>query len=138
MTTIAYHHGDKQIAIDSRTTSGGLINTDKAIKVYKFNNYILFMCGSLSDIEIFIGEYPDIKTNVDCGGFLIENKVAYGVYEKDGKLCKFTLTYNDADGSGYAFALAAMDFGCDARGAVKYAMTRDIYTGGRIKVIDVK
>ena len=59
-------------------------------------------------------------------------------FVKDGLLKRYALTYNDADGSGYAFAISAMDFGCDARGAVKYASTRDNYTGGRIKVINVK
>lgn len=138
MTTMAYHHGDKQIAIDSRTTSGSLINTDKATKLYKINKCILFLCGSLSDIEIFISEYPDIKTKVDCGGFLIENKIAYGINETDGKLNKYTLTYNDTDGSGYAYAIAAMDFGKSAKDAIKYAMTRDTHTGGKVRVFNVK
>ncbi len=96
------------------------------------------MCGSLSDIDTFINEYPNIKTEVDCGGFVIEGGCAYGVSEKDCKLVKYKLTYNDADGSGYAFALAAMDFGKSAKDAVKYAATRDTYTGGRVRVFDVR
>jgi hypothetical protein len=48
--------------------------------------------------------------------------------------CKFSR----ADGSGYKFALGAMDHGKSAKDAVKYAMTRDIYTGGKVKVIKVK
>ena len=45
---------------------------------------------------------------------------------------------NESFGSGSSFALSAMDFGKSAKDSVKYAMTRDIYTGGKIKVIKVK
>ena len=38
-----------------------------------------------------------------------------------------------AYGSGGDFAIAAMDFGEDARGAVRYAATRDLYTGGVVQ-----
>ena len=82
MTTMAYHHGDGQIAIDSRTSSGNLINTDKTSKVYKVGKCLILLAGSLADIDVFIAEYPDIKTNVDCSGYLIEDKVAYGVFCK--------------------------------------------------------
>lgn len=138
MTTIAYHHGDKQIAVDSRTSSGSLIDTDKAIKHYKINNCLLILAGSLADIDIFINEYPEIKSDINCSGFCIDNKLAYHIGVKDNRLKKSLSTYNDAEGSGYAFALAAMDFGKSAKEAVKYAMTRDNYTGGKVRVFDVK
>lgn len=41
-------------------------------------------------------------------------------------------------GSGYQFAIAALDLGKTAKEAVNYAKTRDIYTGGRVRVFDVK
>lgn len=35
MTTIAYHHGDRQIAVDSRSCAGGVIETEKFNKIVK-------------------------------------------------------------------------------------------------------
>lgn len=138
MTTMSYHHKDKQIAVDSRTSSGSLIDTDKAIKYYKVNNCLLFLSGALHDIDIFISEYPEIKSDINCSGFCVDNKIVYHVSVKSSQLKKSKTAFNDADGSGYAFALAAMDFGKNARDAIKYAMKRDVYTGGRIRLYDIE
>ena len=45
--------------------------------------------------------------------------------------------FNAADGSGRKFALSAMDFGCGAVDAIKYAAKKDIFTGGEIQVVDI-
>ena len=44
----------------------------------------------------------------------------------------------DAIGSGSAYALAAMDMGASAEDAVRAAMKRDIYTGGRVRTMRVE
>jgi ATP-dependent protease HslVU (ClpYQ) peptidase subunit len=44
---------------------------------------------------------------------------------------------NQGVGSGFKFAISAMDHGKSAKDAVKYAATRDIYTGGKIHVYDI-
>jgi len=35
MTTVAYNHKDKEIAVDSRFSRGDIISTDNGIKVFK-------------------------------------------------------------------------------------------------------
>jgi len=138
MTTIAYNHKDKQIAVDSRVSSGTLINTDKYNKAYKIGDCLVILAGSLSDIGTFVSEFPKIQTAVDCVGFCIDNKLVYNIsVDEQGKLHKSLVKFNDAEGSGYAFAIAAMDFGKSAKDAIKYATTRDIGTGGRIRVYNV-
>ena len=138
MTTIAYHHKDKQIAVDSRTTSGNLINTDDCNKIIKLDGLLIILSGANCDVDIFISEYPDIKTEVDCSGFLVEDKKTYHVCVKNSNLKKSLIKYNDAEGSGYAFALAAMDHGKSAKESVEYAMIRDTYTGGKVQLINVE
>lgn len=138
MTTIAYNHKDKQIAVDSRVTSSGVVMSDNDNKVQTKGDVMFILAGSISDKEKFVSQYPDIKDNYDCDGFTIEKGKVYGVCVEDKVLYKSELNYNDATGSGFRFALAAMDFGKTAREAVKYAATRCIYTGGKIKVINIK
>ena len=42
--------------------------------------------------------------------------------------------FNFALGTGQHLALAAMDLGKSAQAAVQYAATRDVYTGGQVKL----
>jgi len=46
--------------------------------------------------------------------------------------------HNYAQGSGDQWALAALDFGDSAREAVEYAMTKDVYSGGKVHVYDIE
>lgn len=140
MTTIAYHHESKTIAVDSRTSSGCLINTDKAQKIQKKDGVTFVLAGSNCDISEFIDRYSSgtIDIDLDCSGFIIENSNVYHVMIKDKKLKKSPLEYNDAEGSGYAFAISAMDFGKSAMEAVEYAKTRDNRTGGEVKIVEAK
>lgn len=57
-----------------------------------------------------------------------------GIDKEEGYVCcpcRDGLSF--AIGSGAKHALTAMDLGLDAKEAVKMAMKRDIYTGGRIR-----
>lgn len=141
MTTIAYNHKDKQIAVDSRSTSGGsVIITDEAEKLEIVDGVMFFLCGSVCDYDLFIKMYFGEKSDVvpECDAFSIDGGAVYrcGV-SCEGLFWKQKTLNNDALGSGYKFALSAMDFGKDAKGAVEYAKTRDIYTGGEVKVYDI-
>jgi len=69
---------------------------------------------------------------------LINDNKVFGVSVEDGRCSHSEYKYNKTMGSGSDFALSAMDFGKSAKEAVEYAMTRDIYTGGNVQVIDVK
>jgi len=51
------------------------------------------------------------------------------------ELSSYIKKYIDGEGSGGAWAQAALDFGKTPEEAIKYAMTKDIYTGGKVKKV---
>jgi len=140
MTTIAYNFEDKQVSVDSRCTSGTLINSDNANKVTINNLGIWFFAGSIADrAELVTLSHGDVASHpLEGNAILIRDEEAFLVYiEEDGRYCEVPLECNETLGSGSSFALAAMDFGCSAAEAVAYAMTRDIGTGGTIQLYDM-
>lgn len=142
MTTISYNHKDKEIAVDSRLTCGGTITSDKQNKTQIENGVLFIFCGKCCDQDLLVDYYFDRnKSNLlpEASAFVVDRGIAYALtVSDDGVVNKYKMQHNDARGSGEQFALAAMDFGCSAKDAVKYTMTRDIYTGGKIRVIKVK
>ncbi len=138
MTCITYHHKDKQIAYDGRCTGGGLIKSDNDEKVDKKADLIFVLAGSLDEKEHLISQYPGkLEKPVSVSGFLIKDKIVYGICGDDLDIAEWEMRYSDAHGSGAHFAIAAMDHGKSAKQAVKYAITRDIYSGGRVRVFNV-
>ena len=140
MTTIAYHHGDKQIAIDSRITGGNEILTNKANKTIKNKTGFWILSGSTCDFnDLLVLKHNDkVKPLPNCSALLIKDGKAWFVHvNDDGYCCYSELTYNYTLGSGEAYAAAAMDHGKSAPEAVKYAMTRDSKTGGRVRTYNV-
>ena len=139
MTTIAYNHKDKQVAVDSRMTSNDIINTDTFDKFIENDLGIWVFAGSDCDFKAMsLLRHGDELDNLECIAMLITEGKVYGV-EVDGGICSYSeYQHNKAFGSGSHFALASMDHGKSAEDAVKYAMTRDIYSGGNVRVFDVK
>lgn len=140
MTTIAYHHGDKQISIDSRITGGNEILTDKASKTIKNKLGFWILSGSTCDYNILsaLKHNDKVKPFPDCSALLIKDGKAWYVHiNNDGYCCYSELTYNYTLGSGADYAAAVMDQGKSAAEAVKYAMTRDSKTGGRVRTYNV-
>lgn len=141
MTTIAYNHKDKQLAVDSRTTCGGIVASDKSNKTREVNGVLFVGAGLPYDINQLIDAYPNQceDANYDATVYAVDKGKAFrfGQDLANGWWID-EVTFSRADGSGEKFAIAAMDFGCSAKDAVKYAMTRDIYTGGKVKVINLK
>lgn len=139
MTTISYHHGDGEVAIDSRVTSGGIINSDNYDKTIKNKAGLWFFSGSGDDFKsLSLLSHRDKSIDLDCYALLIYDGSVFGVSVGDGICTHTKYRYNNAFGSGGEFALAAMDHGKSAKEAVKYAMTRDVYTGGRVRVFKVR
>jgi len=141
MTTVAYHHKDKQIAIDSRTTGGSEILTDNVDKTLKNEIGLWFFSGSACDeADLAKLKHNDhVKPVPDCSALLIKDGEVYLVHVEDSGYCCYTkLTYNYTLGSGGRFATGAMDHGKLAKEAVQYAMTRDVYTGGKVRVFKVR
>ena len=142
MTTIAYHHKDKRIAVDSRSTRGREITTDSSCKTITNELGMWVLCGSPSDYKDFVSlvrnDIFNKDVELDVSGLLVRDGCVYSVFMDDGIFNEEPLSSNYSCGSGRDFSTAAMDFGKSAEDAIKYAMTRDVYTGGKIQVIDVE
>lgn len=140
MTTIAYHHKDKQIAVDSRTTSGDIVINDKAIKHRTNDKGLWVIAGKPCDYHILMELEHNEKVDVPpgCQAFLIKDNKCFFVTVTNEGYCEYDeMTENFTLGSGCNFALAAMDFNQSAKQAVKYAISRDVYSGGNVKAFNV-
>lgn len=136
MTSIAYHHKSGKISVDSRKTCEGIILSDKALKIHKKHDIIIFCCGSVPDIEIFMECFPDINTQLNVSGMMIiEAKANVFTVTEQGEFKKWKADCDYACGSGEDFAIAALDFGQTSKQAIEYAMTRDTHTGGQVRTI---
>lgn len=136
MTTIVYCHKTRQIAADSRLTMGTTIVSDSFTKYIKRANHHFFLSCGIQDIENILIAYLNKDTEWTGEKFtaLIEtpDHRVLEFYNVDSKLYVVPVTYNTACGSGGDWALAALDFGCTAVEAVKYAMKKDSGTGGDV------
>ena len=141
MTTIAYD--GKNIAIDSRVSAGKLIVTDSGIK-YKYNkNRLFFLCGATDKIDFFYKNFAETQKcefeGIEvCGFLLADGKVSFVGVDAGKFFSCDTEGITRACGSGGDFAIAAIDHKKSAEHAVKYAMTRDIYSGGHVHVFCAK
>lgn len=141
MTTIVFDSKAMQIAIDSRSTSGGIIKSDSRKKWFAQGKDIWFFAGAHCDMHEFMAALDGVKPerDLDCIALAVIHGCVYwcGVDNDDRTAWRQPLTDSDAVGSGQSFALAALDFGKTAKEAVEYAATRDVYTGGKVHVYNV-
>jgi ATP-dependent protease HslVU (ClpYQ) peptidase subunit len=140
MTTIAYHKESKTIATDSLMTAGDVISSSNKVKMTKVDGYKFFISGTVADEDLLISSYfgCNIDSEIDCISFVVEPDGAIFEYcVGRNRSYKTPLNENATIGSGEQFALSAMDFGCNAKDAVKYACTRDTRSGGRVRVYSV-
>lgn len=141
MTTIAYHHERKEIAYDGRTTRGDTIMNDASEKMVEKDGVRFFICGATGDYELLVSMYFGAKSELvpEAYALVIDGGRVYRIgCQADGGFWKCIPDCSDAIGSGWQYALSAMDFGKCAKGAVEYAATRDVYTGGKISVMRVE
>lgn len=147
MTTIVYDHKNKQIACDSRSTIGGTIIDDDAVKYRSKGDKLWFISGRPGDADTFISHYEPLTTaneNMDVSAIFVitSGDCAGGVYmaikDSDNTYAECIIDHNYAQGSGDQWALSALDHGKTAREAVWYAMTRDVYSGGKVHVYDIE
>lgn len=143
MTTIAYHHDSRTIAVDSRKTMSGIVVNDRTEKWRYVDGDLYFFAGSDGGEDLFIEAHktgskanPDIA---DCCALMItkDGVCKMLVISNDWLPLSCVINYNIALGSGDNFALAAMDHGKNAADSVRYASTRDIYTGGPVHAYDI-
>lgn len=140
MTTIVYNYKDKQIALDSRTTNGWMIVSDKSIKYKKDNDLMWFLSGRSGQSETFISNFKELECAhkaLDNVGFFVKNKVVYLANICDGIFRSCAMSCNSGAGSGSDWALAALDMGKSTKEAVEYAITKDYGSGGKVHVYDI-
>lgn len=143
MTTIIYDHKRQEVAVDSRRSTQGGRYTDDTNKIIHEGSLTFILTGSLCDFDYFIKNYEMYKVinlgdvQLDCSGVMIRDGKAYHVFIHENVFNEELLLCNEGFGSGGAFAIAAMDFGKSAKEAIEYAMTKDVFTGGKVQVIDI-
>lgn len=137
MTTIAYKKN--MIATDSRMTAGGIIINDMFEKAIFRDGVLFFLSGYVHDFDKFLDEY--FKEAGSYAGNISAITVKKGVLiyacaadKEEGGIWKSSMdrSVHTALGSGSSFAIAAMDHGATAIEAIEYAMTRDVFTGGKV------
>ena len=145
MTTIVYDHENQQIAFDSRLVDGTKILSDSYRKdILLINDVRWFFSGNPIDLNALVdfieekGYQPQkIKSLKGVGTFRAFIDTPHAIYDlfcSDGSYIMEELSYSEGTGSGGQWALAALDLGKSAAEAVAYASTRDVETGGAIRV----
>lgn len=147
MTIIVVSKKYKSIVGDGRTTGYDKIISDNSIKVCELKkDKEPFIFGFSGDIDVkykFINSLSkgnSIQDSIDelnDGEWyllgLIKNDIIICDY-KNTKITNIPLDHY-AIGCGADFAIAAMDFGKTPKEAVKYAISKDYYCGGKITEI---
>jgi len=146
MTTAVYDHVNKLLAVDCRIVNDGTIESDvSTVKFVEDATGIWLFSGVVADYERFREVYKkgdrveNVEENLSCYA-LFYDKVKASTYfrsiDKDGTARSCLLDYSSAIGSGSHFALAMLDSGKNAVEALKYAHTRDLYTGHTVMLFN--
>lgn len=141
MTTIAYCDG--VVATDTLTVAGTMVVDFGKEKCIERDGVKFFLCGCTSDHIKLVEEYlsPTDRDIGDAEAIVVDAGLIYVVGREDGGKGIYKCHNNRHNfislGSGNRFAVAAMDHGKSAKQAVEYAMKRDIYTGGEVRVYEV-
>lgn len=139
MTIILYDHKNKQIAVDSRSQASGDIMSDEFDKTIIKDGEVWIYTGSVCDAEEFSKLKHREKTEITSkmGAYIIKGGCCFyaGIY--DGCMYIEKRIDNDHLGSGGCFAYCALDFGKTAKQAVEYAITKDCYSGGKVRVFNM-
>lgn len=141
MTTIAYHHESKTVAVDSRATnSSGFISTDSANKAIINERGTWVLAGPVCDFNEYakLSNRDSTDLSLECSALLIADGKCYLTGINDGEMWMQELLHNYAIGSGSNFAIAALDFEKGAVDSVRYACERDAFSGGDIVAVDVE
>lgn len=140
MTTVAYKDG--VVAYDGRQTRGDTIVDDATQKLFLVNDHKIIGVGCVSGVQRLIVAYfggepkPPMEANLMVvTPDKILKHVGFDDADDAGDLWTTDLSKEapHAFGSGAMHALTAMDMGATAKEAVKMAMKRDIFTGGKIR-----
>lgn len=156
MTTIAVKDGI--MVGDGRCSLGSTVIKDDMVKVFWINNHLMGGAGRARSISTFaqwLQKHTDYTIVNQEVGDLVD--LIPPVLQDDEEFTALVLTPDKqvlmydgnvalnlghdvpaSIGSGSVFAIAAMDAGASAEGAVKIAMKRDVYSGGEITVVQLE
>jgi len=148
VTTVVYSRSEKVIAYDSRQTRGEHIVTDDYEKAEVIDGVTFIFLGSTCDFkalaQMYLGKPPCKQPEhlKDSNAVVIDNGKIYYIgvnADADGgdELVITPVTVSTAWGSGYAFAIGAMDAGFEAVEAVHVAIGRDVWSGGKVRTISL-
>ncbi len=141
MTTIVWD--GSTLAVDSQVTYGDDIMDANAKKLFRNIGIFAAVCISggydqaidyVDNVISKIKEPRELLSQDWCKDYS-----AVGVIKANGECWKMNgdatarILVPWAFGSGADFAVAALDFGHDAKGAVKYAATRDTSTNNKVQ-----
>ena len=141
MTTIATKDGI--IAYDSRATMGEVIFDNECNKKSVVDGVTFFIASGYPEEAIIIATYfsgESFPKHFDhFEGIAVDDGKVYRLLPVRRRLIKERIRDGQvfAVGTGWKWAIAAMDLGRTAKQAVEYAMTRDVNTGGKVKTFKV-
>lgn len=143
MTTIAFCRAKKELATDSRISSGGAIYDDKARKIFRVNGSVIAYAGQIQCAEIFLGWFKngcDTKNTPVLADFIaLVFTPQKRVFIYEDKCVPSDITHMEyvAEGSGGNYAKAAMLSGASPKDAVRAAIKIDPLSGGRVQTVRV-
>lgn len=141
MTTIATD--GRTLASDSRTTCGGLIESDRLTKLVRLpDGSVAGWAGTNTNATLAVEELADAiaedrHPKLCRGDYKILRLQANGTITfYGGELVGFPVPPPAAIGSGECLAIGAMETGASPKEAVRIAKKRDVYSGGRIQEME--
>jgi ATP-dependent protease HslVU (ClpYQ) peptidase subunit len=148
MTTVAYRDG--VLASDSRLTCNkDWIENDNSKKIYKLSDgSAVGVAGSAYQSETIIErlkaalktkdkKLPKVSDLRKAEALLVCPDGDLWFHPQGGYSWQKMPDAPTALGSGWQWAMVAMDAGADARRAVELAIRRDVYSGGKIQTCKV-
>lgn len=138
MTTIAIDNNT--ISADGQETDNEMITSLGCKKLLKTKNGVIYgYSGNTVHgnylIDVVINGCDVIISDTEANLVTIEGEKVMCHVIQGSQLHSWDVSIPFAMGSGEKFAIAAMDSGKTSREAVKLAMKRDLYTGGKITTL---
>lgn len=139
MTTIAASIEHCCMAADTLSVGGNTVVSRRHTKIHRVNGCLVGLSGLVTDGLLFLQwfETHDLdkrpSLSEDFAAMVLSRKGLFRYFDECVPLTAPDIRYY-AIGSGWEWAYAAMDFGRSPAQAVRYAMTRDVSTGGSVRV----
>jgi ATP-dependent protease HslVU (ClpYQ) peptidase subunit len=129
---------------EGQISSGETICETDCMKIFRLNDGALVgMAGNTYNWEVVLDylnsnsktkKWPELQGHQDT--LVLEKDGTIWLYDHLGR--RFQRTAPVAIGSGWKYALAAMDCGADVEEAIRIAIGRDSYSSGTIRVVDLE